>query len=297
MNIQFETSTMTLGDAAALIALLGMRFPEALDNLEAAGLRVQGFDPGGAPDPVSAFTSEPTAERAFAAAPQPPAPGPDEEGVPFAGGVETAAALAALPAAASAEPVAAPALGDLDADGLPWDARIHSEGKNRTKTDNKWRLKRNVPEATRAAVVAELRAAMGAPAVPPAPVAAAVAETPAPPPPPPVQSAAPAPSPPSPPEAAPVPQPPAPAAVPVPPSATVPSAIPAETPPAPPVSGAQTFAAVMRKITEAQGSGKITAAETTSLATQVGLENVRGLLSRPDLIPAFEELFNAYLGA
>lgn len=50
---------------------------------------------------------------------------------------------------------------ELDANNLPWDARIHSGSKEKNK-DNTWRGKRNTPAATIQAVEAELRAAMSA---------------------------------------------------------------------------------------------------------------------------------------
>lgn len=69
-------------------------------------------------------------------------------------------------AATSAGPVIAPQ-GDgspvnglqLDADGLPWDDRIHSSNKKMTDK-GKWVARRNVPDATRASVIAEIRATM-----------------------------------------------------------------------------------------------------------------------------------------
>lgn len=60
---------------------------------------------------------------------------------------------------------------DRDADGLPWDGRIHSSSKA-LLVDGKWRQRRNTDPAVVAAVTAELRAALGAPAlavVPPPP--------------------------------------------------------------------------------------------------------------------------------
>ena len=46
---------------------------------------------------------------------------------------------------------------DRDANGLPWDERIHSKGKNRLNADGTWRKRRGVDDATVAAVEAELR--------------------------------------------------------------------------------------------------------------------------------------------
>lgn len=82
-----------------------------------------------------------------------------------------------VPLPASAAPTAAgqvqpgtPAPGvEIDADGLPWDPRIHSSGAKRNKGDNKWTAKRGVMPQTVTAVTAELRAAMNVGnAVPPA---------------------------------------------------------------------------------------------------------------------------------
>lgn len=70
----------------------------------------------------------------------------------------------------------------LDARGFPWDARIHSQGKT-IIASGAWRDKKGVDDAVRAAVEAELRAIVGAPAVPVA-AAAPVVTAVAPPPPP-----------------------------------------------------------------------------------------------------------------
>lgn len=70
--------------------------------------------------------------------------------------------LTAPPAtpAAIAPPAPAPAASDdtgaTDADGLPWDARIHSSGRDKN-SDGRWRKRRNVDEAVVTAVTAELR--------------------------------------------------------------------------------------------------------------------------------------------
>lgn len=67
----------------------------------------------------------------------------------------------------------------IDAEGLPWDERIHSSNKKRT-AKNIWVERRNVTDETYNAVVAELRGATPAsvPTPPPAP-AAPVVENPA----------------------------------------------------------------------------------------------------------------------
>lgn len=63
----------------------------------------------------------------------------------------------------------------LDADGLPWDARIHSSNK-KLDGKGKWWARRNTAPATVVAVEAELRAALGATPV----TSAAPAATPTP---------------------------------------------------------------------------------------------------------------------
>jgi hypothetical protein len=74
--------------------------------------------------------------------------------------------------------------GEADSAGIPWDARIHSEAKTKNN-DGSWRYKRKLDEATKTAVLAELKAGgvaqtsngvPGTPSIPPVP----------PPPPPPV---------------------------------------------------------------------------------------------------------------
>lgn len=92
---------------------------------------------------------------------------------------------------------------DLDVNGLPWDARIHSSSKNKNQ-DGTWRYTRGGDPEVRSQVEAELRARMAdgtttpvetqsndAPPPPP-PVVQQQEETP--PPPPPLENAAPAPA-------------------------------------------------------------------------------------------------------
>jgi hypothetical protein len=111
--------------------------------------------PAAAPPPPSAEAPAP------AAAPPPPAPG----------------AFTIVPGT------------ELDSEGLPWDERIHSGNKTKNK-DGSWKARKNTPEATVTAVVAELR--QHYPATAPAAPAAA------PPPPPPGEAPAPAAAPPPP---------------------------------------------------------------------------------------------------
>lgn len=62
----------------------------------------------------------------------------------------------------AAEQLATPADGPhagLDADGLPWDARVHSSAVEPKTKDGKWKRKRGVPDDLVRAVEAELRGA------------------------------------------------------------------------------------------------------------------------------------------
>lgn len=57
----------------------------------------------------------------------------------------------------------------VDINGIPWDARIHSAKKTRTK-DGAWREKRGVDSALVAKITEELKAVMAIPAPPDGPV-------------------------------------------------------------------------------------------------------------------------------
>lgn len=145
----------------------------------------------GAPSPVEAFGgvthTDPAAAAAFggAAAPLPPganvapftaaaAPSLTAPAAMPAISTSPAASLTIAPQSVPAAPIAAapaqpgpasvPGV-ELDKNGLPWDGRIHSEGKNKI-ADGSWRKKRGVDATLVATVEAELRAVMQAPAVP-----------------------------------------------------------------------------------------------------------------------------------
>jgi len=173
---------------------------------------------------------------------------------------------------------------ETDKNGLPWDKRIHSDPPKQN-ADGSWRSKRNLDDATKAAVEAELRNAMGAPAVVPTPPAAAPEPTAA-------EAFAPASA--SPP-AAPVPvsAPTAPPPIPA-PVATAPApvaATSAASPPPPPAAAAvQSFADVMKKVTGLQTAGLMTMDDVTANCQALGLASVRDLMVRPDMIPAFDAL-------
>lgn len=225
-------------------------------------------------NPADAFDA-PNPEQAFAMPPagNEPAPSPT--------------------AAPSGAPIASV---ELDSSGLPWDARIHSgpTDKKPKNADGTWRRKRGTDDATMASVTAELRQVMGAPAPVAAPVptppaaAVAVSPEPAPVPAPPVAPVAPPPTPEpvamaSGPAAATLAVEPAPLA-PTPVAATQPAPTPAVSP------AALSFADLMRKITAAQTSGALTVQQTIETAQALGLNAVRDLINRPDLIASFDAL-------
>lgn len=65
--------------------------------------------------------------------------------------------------AAPVVPTSPPPAGVIvDKNGLPWDERIHSGGENKLNKDGTWRKRKNIPDATVAAVEAELRRLMSA---------------------------------------------------------------------------------------------------------------------------------------
>lgn len=196
--------------------------------------------------------------------------------------------LAAAPVAATPLPPS-PALSpvvqsgvDTDADGLPWDNRIHSTPASKKK-DGKWRGKRGLDDATRDAVTAQLKQVMAAPApiaspVPPPMFEESAAGVPLPPPSEPPVDAATAFG--------------AAGATPVPSAPPAPPAPPPPAPPAPPAEAAPVndFAGLMRKITGLQSAGLLTVEGTTQIAVSLGITGVRDLMSRPDLIPSFDAL-------
>ena len=109
-------------------------------------------------------TPLPLAPSTAGVAPSPTAPA----ALPASGALPALQALAPLPVASAAAPTAhahpaSPAGGvEVDADGLPWDERIHA-GTKRKNADGRWTAKRGVNDAAFVArVIAELRAQMAA---------------------------------------------------------------------------------------------------------------------------------------
>jgi hypothetical protein len=159
---------------------------------------------------------------------------------------------------------------ERDSDGIPWDERIHASTKTRTQAGT-WTRRRNTPDATFDAVMAELRGAntartmeAAAPLVQPEPTAA--------------DAFAPA-----------VPAPPV-AAAPTPPPAPAPA-------PAPATGSAPTFVQLMQKITAAQQAGKLDKAKLDEALGQCGLEGVAKLVTADDgTRAAFDAVLTAAIG-
>jgi hypothetical protein len=198
-----------------------------------------------------------------------PVPPVDTPPVPASEALLQAEAARVVPPAPTT-PAAPPPGVDVDATGLPWDARIHASTKTK-KGDQTWTAKRGVDKALVDQVTAELKAIMAAPVPPVAktsvPVAPVVTDPAA------AFGAGAAP-------------PAAPAPAPTPPVDAVPAA------PAAPESdaGMGEFARVMRVVVAKQAAGGLSTEMTTGIAQQLGLTGVRDLAKRPDLIPAFEAL-------
>lgn len=215
---------------------------------------------------VAAEPASPPAPSTAVVAALPNVPAASTPGLPTP---PTAAAMPAPPsapvAAAPSAPVALPSpagAAQLDAHGLPWDARIHAKTKT-MNADGTWRRFRGVQDALVAEVEAQLRASMAATV----PAAAAL------------------------PPAAP-PLPPAPPAAPP----TLPPA-----PPAPPVAAAlplSNFAELMAGLAPHMTSGKITNLTLASILGEFKLANLYQLATvSPEVVAAVGEKFRPYIVA
>lgn len=239
-------------------------FAAPLTSDAAAAFGAPPFSPAATSVPTPAVAAPPPPPTSTAAPSGPPsAPAPTVSPTDPADLYAVIAGQAPPPAGVPLAPVPAPAGGpEVDKQGLPWDARIHSgpADKRPKNADGTWRRRRGSTDEEVRAVEAELRYRMGLTA--PAPV---------PPPPPSV---------PTPPPAAPV------AAPPAPPSIT--SAAPGATGPASGAGAPSDFAGLMAYITAQQTLGKLPIGTVMEKAQAFGLANgLRDLVARPDLVPAF----------
>jgi len=154
---------------------------------------------------------------------------------------------------------------ELDADGLPWDHRIHAESKAINKGDGKWKAKRNVAAELVAAVQAEHRAILGVAAPNPFAGLKTAGELG-------IGSPAPSPVPAVPPVPSPLPVPPAPVAASI-------------TPPVP--SGAQpgiSFAELIPKVTAALAAQTIDQDKVLTVLSAHGVATLPGLMAHPHLV-------------
>jgi hypothetical protein len=322
MHIEVDTADLSAREAAGLIALLVTLHPNCIAEIDVshraliAGADLGETIPGDTRHDVPAALRVTRVEDIDAirttdaghsvsydtAADDEPDPvdpvaafAPDPAVAFSGGGPIVAPAAAPGPALAPSAVVGV----ELDSRGLPWDARIHAGGKTKN-ADGSWRGKRGVAADTIAAVTAELKALMaipgpqsdtgtaGAPPAPPAPATLASA--------PPVPSNTPAPPASIPPPSA----PPSSGGVASPPASSGGVAQPPPAPPpatSPPVmtTDAGDFQGVMRKITAAQSAGKLTGADVLTIVADMGMASIRDLLTRPDLIPGFNDQVDSYI--
>lgn len=165
---------------------------------------------------------------------------------------------------------------DLDADGLPWDARIHAGGKAKN-ADGRWRARRGLNDgALVARVQAELRALMAAPG----PVAGGVPPAPA------------GNVPPVPPASL-VPSPGSPALIPAAPTGAAaggqPQAAIAGTP------DTAGYIALVTAVTGAVTAGKLSEAEVAASCLEFGVPALALLATRLDLVPSVAAKISAIL--
>ena len=167
---------------------------------------------------------------------------------------------------------------ELDAAGMPWDGRIHSDTKNKIG-DGYWRTRRGADPAVVAAVTAELKAAMAAPGVmlqqSKIPTFAGNLTTThvVPTPPPFVASAVPS-------------VPPVPTTPVVESAGAAPIVSPSEVLVPPVAIAITTFPQLMMAITKGISKGTFTQPDVVKAIEGVGLASIPMLASRPDLIPA-----------
>jgi len=305
IKIEITTADLRPLEAGALAALLMTLHPdavtEALGSLEITGtvepmLPFTGVEPATparprseaviqSPRPLTeadvttTVLSEPlTPEAAFGGGAS-----------PFDPAGTQAAPSPIMPIGSTATSSASPSDVDLDAEGLPWDERIHSSNGKKS-ANGVWMKRRGLNQLVEQKVRAELRETYPEPETPAKrTLREAVADGLVSPP----EAGAPIP-PVAPPPPAPPPPSAAASAIPAPPPAPAPAAStgPAPTPSA---SGPDQFAEAMKVATAAQAQGVITAADTIAIATGLGLTSLRDLVAPANA--AFIPQFRAGLDA
>jgi len=290
ISITLNSATLTDPEAGAVVALLMALHPDAV---QAALERMDEPEPQLAPgDAVPVWRPAPCApEAAFGSGAEGLAtlvaaevlaePRPDEPLTPEAAFGSGAGPF--VPADGStATSSASPSDVDLDAEGLPWDGRIHSSNRKRS-ANGVWMKRRALNQLVEQKVRAELRETYPVPETPAKrtlreAVAAGLVSPP--------EAGAPIPAAaPPPPAAAPAPPAPAPTTAAAPPPAPAPTG----------ASGPDQFAEAMKVATAAQAQGVITAADTIAIATGLGLTSLRDLVAPANA--AFIPQFRAGLDA
>lgn len=181
----------------------------------------------------------------------------------------------------------------IDADGLPWDARIHAGTKTKN-ADGRWKRRKGVDDADYQRIVGELRTLMLAPVHAPMTEeedairrAKQISENirignghPDTPPP-----AAVAPTPPAPPAAPVVPAPPTAAAPVTPPPAAAPATPVSDAAPVVPAGDAMTFAEFLKAVMGKIQAKTVTMPQVNEVIAKHGVANLQLVGSRLDLIP------------
>lgn len=196
------------------------------------------------PEPTSVFAqaAAPSAAPVIPAAPPTVSPAPiDSMSAALQADAQKLAAMGQSGAAVLPNGV------ELDVKGLPWDGRIHASSKAKV-ADGSWRMKRGVDEALVATVIAELKAAVSAPAsvLPPG-------------------------------SAASLPWPFATSA------ADVQPLLVTAVPPPPPTSA---YAALMSRLTHHINVGDFKPQQVTDACISLGVPSVAALAAREDLVPS-----------
>ena len=179
---------------------------------------------------------------------------------------------------------------ELDAKGLPWDARIHA-GTKRKNADGSWTAKRGVDPALVAQVEAELRQVMGA--APAAPLAQGVAPVPTP-----ASVAASTIAPSVPTGAVPLPVAPPPAPAPVAGAAPTMPAAPSAAPAGEvPQDARQQFVGLVGRASAAIQAGKVSQAEVNQICADSGIPALPLLANRLDLVTTVASRIDALIAA
>lgn len=247
------------------------------------------------PPPSGMSTAPPAPANSMASAPPVPTTIPPSAlpAMTIAAGISVAPDAGVSSPVSEGAPAAPAPNAERDKDGLPWDARIHSE-THKTNAGGTWRYRRNLDPAVKAWVMAELRAAyprqlgltVTAPPIDmPATTEQISITLGVAPPPPSVTLPQPGPG---------LLQPAAPLPVPAGVSVGMPNAPQPPSVPAAPVTGFRDF---MSKINKAIAAGKLKQEQVTNACRAIGLDSITALAGEPMKIPLVDAQINQLLGA